>query len=363
MNPSGFRTIMTTTHNPVLGNDQQERISHFLKRRQLNQQLVDLLKEIKDEHDLKRGQVTTAQNATYDAIIESLAKSLQEGWVTTEKVTSILDAAEIAGRQHILLLTVPDEIVDEFETILRQPATLNTDGVQLDEFWEIPLGAYTRILETDASVIVLKIVCPRFYWLLEEKHPTEDRIEIVKQRERERSTIVIKLNKESNLLQFRVPVREKAPNADTGKIVYDFVVEMFTAQYGDAGIALFNRLRPFPIQDTYQKLIDNREDFQLLTDTPENQHFKSSMSHKGTSATITDIRDFEQWGFAEGFARTSLRGNWKIGDDGVIDVRVHSEKIKTGKAMSRQVARLFFPRPCSDKDVEHVIRRISEHLP
>ncbi|MHB0958765.1 MAG: hypothetical protein ACYC0X_15530 [Pirellulaceae bacterium] len=354
---------MTTTRTPVLGNNQQERIAHFLKRRQLNEQMVALLKEIKDEHDLKRGEVTTAQNATYDAIIESLAKSLQEGWVTTERVTGILDAAEIAGRQHVLLFTVPDDIVDELEATLQQPAILNTDGVQLDEFWEIPLGAYTRILEADASAIVSKIICPRFYWLSEERQPTEDRIEVIKQRERERSTIIIKLNKGSKLLQFRVPVREKAPNADTGKSVYDFIVEMVTAQLGDAGMALFNRLRPFPIQDAYQKLIDNREDFQLLTDTPENQHFKSSMSHKGTSATITDIRDFEQWGFAEGFARTSLRGNWKIADEGMIDVRMHSEKIKTGTAMSRNVTRLFFPRPCSDKDVEHVIRRISEHLP
>ena len=86
------------------------------------------------------------------------------------------------------------------------------------------------------------------------------------------------------------------------------------------------------------------------------------MSHKAAGDDAADIRDFEQWGFAEGFARTSLRGAWTQ-EDLVIHVRMHAEKVKTGNQMSREVCRLFFPRPCSDGQVEHVIERIQAHLP
>ena len=350
-----------TNSTTVLGNEAQDRIAHFLKRRQLNETMISLLKEVKDQRELKKGEVTTAQNATYDAIIESVSKSLREGWITTERVTQILDGAEVAGRQHICLFRIPDEQFAAVEASLQAPETLNTSGIQLDEFWEIPLGMYTRLMQNDNEFLVVKVTAPRFYWIEDEKRPTEDRIEIVKQRERERSAVIIKLEKTKKLLQFRVPIREKAPNADTGNSVYQFIVEIVRSQFGDAGDAWFNKLRPFPLSDAFQKIIENRDDFELYTDTPENQHFKSSMSHKGAAADAKDIRDFAQWGFAEGFARTSIRGAWKR-EDSDVQVRMHSEKIKTGQQMTRGIARLFFSQPCSDQEVEHVIRRISEHL-
>lgn len=346
----------------ILGAEEQDRISHFLKRRQLNYQIIELLKEIKDQQDLKRGEITTAQNATYDAIIESLSKALKEGWITTSRVTNILDAAEVAGRQHVLLFNVPEDIFEDVQEALQKPETLNTQGVQLEEFWEVPLGAYTRLLRNDDEFLVVKVIARRFYWVSNETKPNEDRIEIVKQRERERSAVIIKLNKTTKLLQFRVPVREKSPNADTGRSVYEFLSEIVSSQFGDTGLDLFNKLHAFPIEDTYQNIIDNREDFQLLTDTPENKYFKSSMAHKGITDLASDLRDFAQWGFAEGFARTSVRGVWQIGDETTIDMRMHAEKIRTGSQVSRKVARVFFPKPCSDQEVEHVFNRIQEHL-
>lgn len=350
------------TNPPKIGSDEQDRISHFLKRRQLNNQMVEVLREIKEKQDLKRGEVVTAQNATYDAITESLSKALKEGWITTERVTEILDTAEVAGRQHVLLFNVPDDLLEDIQSTFQQPETLNTNGVQLEEFWEVPIGSYTRLLQNDENFLVVKVIARRFYWLSEETQPSDDRIEIVKQREQERSAVIIKLNKTTKLMQFRVPVREKAPNADTGRSVYEFLTDIVESQFGAAGLEQFNKLHAFPIEETYQKIIDNREDFQLLTDTPENQHFKSSMSHKGASETASDLRDYEQWGFKEGFARTSLRGLWQLVDDNSVDVRMHSEKIRTGSQVTRKVARLFFPKPCSDLEVEHVIRRIQEHL-
>ena len=346
----------------VLDNDEQERLTHFLKRRQLNESMVALLKQVKEDQDLKRGQVTTAQNATYDSIIESLTTSLNEGWVTTQQVVDILDGAEIAGRQHVCVFSFPDDLIDEVSASIQSPATLNVQGVTLDEFWEIPQEPYTRLIKNDQASLVMKVIAPRYYWISDETQPSEDLIEIVKRREKERTAVIIKLDRVNKLLQIRVPIREKASNLDTTNSVYSFIVEIIKSQYDNEGVAWFNKLSRFPLSDSFQKIIENRTDFALYTDTPENQHFKSSMSHKAAGDDAADIRDFDQWGFTEGFARTSLRGAWTH-DDMAIHVRMYADKVKTGNQMSREVCRLFFPRPCTDEQVEHVIDRIKAHLP
>ena len=51
----------------------------------------------KPRNSLKRGQVTTDKGATYDAIVESLRKSLGEGWLSASELTRLLDSAELAG--------------------------------------------------------------------------------------------------------------------------------------------------------------------------------------------------------------------------------------------------------------------------
>lgn len=346
----------------ILTEEQQNRLSHFLKRRQLKEVFVELLNKIKDDQDLKRGEITTAQNATYDAIVESLRKSLNEGWVTTDQIVSILDEAEVAGRQHICVFQVAENQVDTVATSILQPETFNDDATTLEEFWEIPLEPYTRLIRNDESVVIMKIVAPRYYWVSNETHPSEDLIEITKRREKERTAVVIKLDKVNRLVQIRVPIREKASKLDTTSSVYAFASKLIESQYGDPGIAWFNGLTRFPLADSFQKIIENRDDFELYTDTPENQHFKSSMSHKGAGDAVKDIRDFDQWGYAEGFARSSVRGSWKIGDTPV-HVRMRSEKVKTGHQMTRAICRLFFTRPCTDEQVEHVIERIKAHLP
>ncbi len=346
----------------VLDKDEQERLTHFLKRRQLNESMVALLKQIKEERDLKRGEVTTAQNATYDSIIESLTGSLNKGWLTTQQVVDILDGAEIAGRQHVCVFSIHEDLINEVSTSIKSPANLNVQCVTLDEFWEIPQEPYTRLITNDQRSLVMKVIAPRYYWISDETQPSEDLINISKRREKERTAIVIKMDRVNKLLQVRVPIREKASNLDTTNSVYSFIVEIIESQYGENGLAWFNKISRFPLADSFQKIIENRTDFALYTDTPENQYFKSSMSHKAAGDDAADIRDFDQWGFADGFARTSLRGAWTHGEI-AIHVRMYADKVKTGNQMSREVCRLFFPRPCTDEHVEHVIDRIKAHLP
>ncbi len=344
-----------------LGSDEKGRLQQFLKRRQLNERMVKLLDEAKETHNLKRGEITTAKNAKYDDIVESLSKSLSNHWVSTEAVTHVLDSAELAGRQHVCVFEVPPADLDAVRVSLASPDTLNNQSLTLEEFWTIPLEPYTRILADTDDIHISKVVAVRKYWVELITPKSEDYIEIVRKREKERAAIIIKLDFKSRLLQFRVPIREQAPGVDTSSSVYSFVSETVYSQYGDAGAEWLLKLRPFKICDAYKKIIQNRDDFELHSDTPENQYLKSSMTRKGAPGFGQDIRDFPEWVYDNGFARSSIKGTWKIGT-AETDVRMHYDQVKVSKQLTRPMARLYFSKPYTDEDVEHVIGRIRDHL-
>ena len=358
-----------TTPSP----DEKERLAHFLRRRQLNERMVCLLKKAKEENGLKRGEITTSKSATYEDITEALHVCTMNGWLRVEEVADICAEAELAGRQHVLLFRVADPVkglpeqLDDLTELLRTPETLNTEATRLEEFWRIPLEPYSRILRDGGGGFVMKVIAPRDYWISDDLERTADVVVTRKERKRERSAVIIKYQEDERLLQFRVPVRERAPNADTAKSVYDFVSEIIRSQFGDVGFKVFGGLPLFPISDAFPKLVNNKDDFEMHSDTPENQHFKSSMSHKGTPDTAADIRDFEHWNFAEGFARTRVKGAWRLplaveGEPvGVVHVRMMQDNVRLDDSRSRRVARVFFPRPCTDEEVEHVLRRIEQH--
>lgn len=352
---------MTTPDSP-LGKDEEQRLEQFLRRRQLKNRMVDLLTTAKESHDLKRGEVTTARDAPYEDIVTSLTAALTNGWLDTQTLTEAFDNAEIAGRQHVCPFLVDPGDLDAVRKSLRTPKTLNTRPTELNEFWHTPLEPYTRILTDRANLLLTKIVGTRKYWVeLENSIRTDDYEEIKRKRQKERAAMVLKLDPIDRLLQFRVPIRENAPGEDTAKSVYAFITDLVHSQYGDDGVAWLLRLKPLKICDAFQKIIENREDFQLHTDTPENKFFKSSMSRKGAPELGKDIRDFDQWVFDSGFARSSIRGVWKRGE-GCIDVRMHFEQVKVNDQLTRHVARLYFAKPYGDEDVEHVIGRIREHF-
>ncbi len=353
---------MTDQKLGPLRKDEKARLLQFLRRRQLNERMIGLLDEAKQAHDLKKGEVTTAKNATYEDIVDSITSALSHSWIEKEKVTRVLDNAEVAGRQHVCVFEVPQDDSERVIESLRAPTTLNTTQPEIEEFWNIPLEPYSRILTDTESLLLTKIIAPRKYWVEIDSVYTEDYIEIKRKREKERAAMVVKLSPKERILQLRVPIREQAPGVDTAKSVYSFIAELVASQYGAKGTEWFLRLKPIRIIDAFQKVIENRDDFELHMDTPENKFIKSSMSRKGAAELGSDIRDFDEWVFENGYARNSIRGIWKQPDSSGVDVRMHYEQIKLTKQVTRSIARLYFAKPYTDQDVEHVIKRIREHF-
>lgn len=352
---------MPSTRTPI-GKDEKERLEHFLKRRQLNERMVKLLESVKEAHALKAGQVTTAKDASYEDIVESLTNALREGWLDTEALTKILDEAEIAGRQHVCLFAVDEADAAAVVASLGSPRTLNDKPTELEEFWKIPLEPYTRILPTRDGHTLSKIIAVRKYWVDIDRVTQPDYKKVEQKREKERAAMIVKYNPTSRLLQFRVPIKEQAPGVDTSKSVYEFITDLVQSQYGDKGIEWLLRLKPLKIGDAFQKIVQNREDFQLHTDHPENKHFKSSMSKKGAPELGKDIRDYTEWVYENGFARSCIRGIWGKEGECKVDVRMNYEQVKVSKTLTRPVARLYFAKPYCDEDIEHVIQRIRDHF-
>jgi hypothetical protein len=343
------------THEP-------DHFAQFMRRRQLNSRLIELLKTTKESKELKKGDLITAQSSPYDVIAMEINKAISKGWVAASDVVRILDSSEVAGRQHVLLFRGNSSWLSLLSGALRESHGITVEALSMAEFWEIPKAPFIRVLSDNQDSFLAKIVSPRSYWVINEDPVSDDRVVITKEREKERSAVIVKIDFVRNLVQFRVPIREKTPLMDTGKTVYQFVRDLLQSAAGEVGSRSFVELEPFPIADSFQAMVDNREDFILLADTPENEDFKTSMAHKGATTDAKDVRDFEGWGFKTGFARTSLRGLWQMNDEYSVLCRMYSESVKTSNAISRTIARLFFPRPCTDQEVEHVIQRISDHL-
>jgi hypothetical protein len=209
---------------------------------------------------------------------------------------------------------------------------------------------------------LLKIIAVRSYWMKERQRVAEDEYVIREKRHKERAAIVVKLDAEHRTLQFRVPISENAQDTETARAVYEFIEGVVASQFGAGGRSWFLKLRHWPVGGAFEQIVNNHEDFELHTDTPENNRFKGSLSKKGVTADGVDLRGMEEWNYASGYARSSLRGCWKTANSAV-DVRMHEDRVKVGPQTTRKLARFFFPRPCSDAEVEHVLRRVREHLP
>lgn len=337
-----------------------ERLQRFLTRRRLDDRVVKMLITAKDEHDLKRGELTTAQNATYAKLTEDLMKGVSKGWIGRADVVAMLDGSEIAGRQHVLIFLLPESGRKKVLEALRNPKKVYAGPVNLDEFYAIPEHSTARILHDSEDEVVVKLVARRSYWVTEVLRETEDEQFLRKHRENERSAVIVKCDAKSGLFQVRVQPREKG-QADTGKLVYDFMCSTLGAHYDLGGSSWFPKLVAFAIGDTFPKILKNRQEFRLRYDTPEDPEFKAQMFRKGNEDSF-DLRDDQRWSFRNGYSRNSIRGVWICPRGGEVLVHLNQDNVRLGANTTRDVARVFVPGLCSDKDLDHAIQRIHEHL-
>src|SRR5262249_44671301 len=99
---------MTKNAQPLalLDDDQRKALELYCVLHQLKEGIVALLVEASKSHGLKRGDVTTAANAPYEKLIDSLAVAIGQGWLAETQLVTLLDVGELAGRQHICLFRV-----------------------------------------------------------------------------------------------------------------------------------------------------------------------------------------------------------------------------------------------------------------
>ncbi|HEX3658230.1 MAG TPA: hypothetical protein VHV55_20750 [Pirellulales bacterium] len=338
-----------------------EKLERFLSRRRLDGRVVDMLKAAKDAHDLKRGEITTAQSATYSKLTEDLIKAVNQGWVGRDSVVAMLDNSEIAGRQHVCVFQLPTTGQGKILDVLRAPHTVYSGPVSIEEFYEVPSHSMARIIKDTADEVIVKIVAQRSYWTSELLKDLPDEQLIKRLRHQERSALILTCNKQAGLLQVRVQPREKA-QADTAKNVNDFMMDTIKAHYDVKPKSWFYQLRFFPIADTFPKLLKNKAEFVLKYDTPEDNEIKASMFRKGDHKDGADLRDDPRWSYSSGYSRNSLRGVWKCKGGGEVYLHLNQDAIRISATTTVDVARVFVPGLCSDKDLDHAIRRIHEHL-
>lgn len=338
-------------------------LARFLERRNLKERMIALFGTAIERHDLTRGELTQAKNATYAKIVDSIETAIQNHWLTKKDVIDVLDDSEIAGRQHVCLFNVSSNSITSVLSDLADPGRQTSSPRSLSSFYEVPSSSSARVLRNTNSEVLVKIAARRQYWVSEldqsQSGPQEEWIH--RWIEEERAAVVLKCTKTLKLLQLRVPPRERLMTAETGKTVYQFLREVLDDHYDLGKGSWFEKLSLFPIGDGYNSILKNRTDFVLRHDTPESPTAKSRLSKKGAVKNLDDLRDDKMWVFADGYARKTLRGTWLINGKPVY-THLNMDRVRTGPTSSIEFARVFFPRLATDAEVDDVLTRISEHL-
>lgn len=344
-----------------------ERVSEFLARRQHKSTTVGLLKAIKEEHGLKLGQITTSKSATYDELTEALNEALRNEWLSRERLVQLLDTAELAGRQHVLVYQVKGDRLDTLAGLLRSPKSLR-QNTKLEDFWNVPRRFFSQLLVDEPETTAVKIVAPRTYHSIKHVDDADSMnaiddgdgevVELLARiSHRERAAVVVSLSHQSKLLQIRVPPRESG-SGGTPRSVYDLSREAIAKAF-DAG-SFTSCLTAFPISDTFNRLKENRNDFILEIDEPQNDEVQVRLKVRHGDG-IEDLRDKKEWTYEDGYSRTSLAGVWKVGEEKV-RTRLHWDEFQINQHTKHSVARVFVPSHCSDADINHVIGRLQTHL-
>jgi hypothetical protein len=333
----------------------------FLKRRKLRERVLAFLKATRDRNNLNRTVIPTASNLTYAKIAELLAISLEKKWINPSDLIKILDESEIAGRHHVYVFTIPENSKDEVRKGLRNPRGLSDASPEIIDFLKCPEYSSTRILRDVDDETVLKIIARRSYWLNEyERDDPEDQL-IHRWMEHERSAIIIKCNiRDGLLLQIRVPPKEKG-QLETGKAIYAFLVDALRHHYDTGKDSWFQSVNFFPIGDSFNKIVSDRENFIMKQDTPENSATLSRVSKKGPMTDTSDLRDEPSWSHETGYARRSIWGSW-ICPDSLLFMHLNRDTIQIDKMTTRYLARLFVPNLCTDLDLDYAIHQIRNHI-
>lgn len=339
--------------------DDRNRLASFLKHRQANSRIVQLLTDVKNQNDLKLGQVTTAQSASYGTLVESLDTALKNDWLDRAELISILNELEIAGRQHVLIYEIPQNKIPTVAGVLASPSEKRSTIAELSEFWEVPGGSFARVLVNNQDSVITKIVSDRTYHTVETLEQKIDYELFKRNHHVERSAVIFKLAKGSNTLQIRVPPREHGSGETTTRI-HDFVSRILDNHFKN------DRLRPhlkfMPINNAFPKIIANRTDFRLEYDSPEDVEVKANLTRRqATNGNAADLRDSNVWKFGNGYSRKSMRGSWQIGNQSLFS-HMNFDTLQIDKNTKLNIARVFIPDRCSDGEIDHVIRRIQEHF-
>ena len=346
----------------LLNDDEREQLEGLLKRRQLHEKCIDLLKAAKDAHSLKSTELSTGSQLTYEKIVDNLVKAVDNKWLSAKQLTSLLSDSEFSGRQHVCVFTVKAKNRKAVAASLRSPVSVSVGSFTLKSFIAVPGTSRAQVLVDTSNRVAVKVLTSRRYWVSDTIEESDDHEIIERNREHERSAVIVSYNASTGVLQIRVPPREKKRQQETSKAVYEFAATALTRHYPDSNKCWMSMMHSVRLSDAFNNIIANTDDFQLWSDSPESKTVKSRLSRKGRPREGEDLRKDPTWKFKSGYSRKSIRGYWTCPSSNSVYAHMNEDDIAVGKTERLCVARVFIPQVCSDEDLTHVIERVLEHL-
>lgn len=345
--------MATLSLSPV----RRERFEFLLKHRRLNDAMTTLLADAKKRHQLKKTELKASKTLSYASIVEQLTEAIRQKWISEADLARILDDSELAGRQHLQILTVVPKKAEELKKLLRSPEHLTQSAPSLLEFLDVPSSPSARILKDDGEGITVKLVLMREYWYTANTKESQDEKIILMKRQKERSAVILKY-KPDHTLQCRVPPREKS-QSDSAKTFAEFLGETFEIYYPGFSDGAAKSLQDAALSDAIPGVVKDEQSFVLWQDNPVGKNVQSRMAGRGRPNKDFELRKAKEWNYKDGYARKSIRGFWKLPSGEY--TYFHISRDSDGKN-STPSTRIVFPDVISDAELEHVLKSIRSKI-
>lgn len=356
----------------ALTDGEVEQICHYLKRIEAKDNIQNLLEHVKQQKQLNRLQLSTA-DYSYDHVFKQALRAIKDSHLSENDLLKAIHEIETAGKKHVLLFDVKDNKLASLKRTLESPTSSlkrSTLQPELDDYLTAPktVGA---IVESSNSSVIAQI---EFSQLVNRREKTKQGTStvITETPTPQRSVAIIKLDTSKRFLQIRLPEVTTA-NKGHKNALFRMFESVVNGAYSDSkasGLSkLYDHVELTPIQKALNHLRQRpaapSTEFALLRNTQNEEDYGHQMwrveSEENIPIPKLDIRNHTDYKIIANSSCLVLNGMYELANGKRSKIRIHFDSISINQKTTKFLSRVLFLNLCTNSEIDDVINRIHDH--
>ena len=313
-----------------------------------------LLRSVKDERALRPGDLHVSGNK--EQLLRSICSGVDRGFISLGRLASLVAELEENGSQHIFLFNLTRQGLNELSPELLGTAFGTPSSPSPAMYEEAGPDQPQIYFKQDRDVLVVKQIHTATYWERDTARSFE--------RDTERAVFDVQRScRALNMLRI-IPRHEQAEiridrlsgsdrDKDVGRFLQDFLHDLSPTISAD------RHLRPTPIWDGFQSIVNTRADTHMNVDVAVDPSVRVHISGRREGSRGQDVRDHPSYKYSSSdYVRDRLSISWFVHDEGELeDYRVHTIMSRFGHR-DRVYAKVYVAATMPPKVLNHVLERI-----